>query len=105
MFNSVHSKGGTARSIKSTSVQTGRNAENVPLRDDRWVKCRKCGFINHLDRSVRASVYSAAGVGITFQGLGTPWGTAPWGSSPWGGSDPVVTAGNGCSFCGTYLYA
>lgn len=102
MFQNVHPEGGNSRSVKSTSVQSGRNAENVPLRDDRYVKCRKCGFINHLDRSVRAPVYSAAGTGITLQG---GWGSTPWGSGPWGNVDPIVTAGNGCSFCGTYLYA
>jgi hypothetical protein len=98
---SAHRVGGSGKPVKSTAVNTGRNAELAPLRDDRWVKCAKCGFVNHLDRSMRAPRYSPVGTGVTFVG----YGSGAWGSSAWGGSDPTVTAGNGCSFCGTYLYA
>jgi hypothetical protein len=99
MFQNVHPTSGRTGPVYSTSVHSGRNAENVPLRDDRYTRCRQCGFMNHLDRSLRAPVYSAAGDGITYPG----WGSMPWGSSPWGSSDPTVVAG--CSFCGSYLYA
>ena len=98
MFQNVHPDRGSSW-ISSTAVNYGRNSENQNLRDDRYVRCRKCGFINHLDRSHRASVYSAAGTGIEIRG----WGEVEWGGT-WGGGDPVVTAGNGCSLCGTYLY-
>jgi len=97
----AHRVGGSGRSIKSKAVNTGRNAELAPLRDDRWVKCAKCNFVNHLDRSIKAPRYSAAGTGITFAG----YGTGAYGTSAYGGSDPIISAGNGCSFCGSYLYA
>ena len=99
MFQNVHPDKGS-RHIESKSVNYGRNSENQNLRDDRYVRCRKCNFINHLDRSHRARVYDPAGTGIQITG----WGDLEWGNGGWGGSDPVITAGNGCSFCGTYLY-
>jgi hypothetical protein len=102
MFQNVHPEGGNSRSIQSKSVNFGRNAENVALRDDRYVRCKKCNFINHLDRSLTAPTYSAAGTGVSFQG---GWGSTPWGSGSWSSRDPIVTSGNGCSFCGSYLYA
>ena len=98
---SLHRQGGVGKSVRSKEVRTGRNAELTPLRDSRWVSCAKCGFKNHLDRSGRAPRYSAAGTGISFAG----YGTGAYGSSPYGGSDPIISAGNGCSFCGSYLYA
>ncbi len=38
------------REINSDAVKFGRNAEHVKWADDRYARCRRCGFIVHKDR-------------------------------------------------------
>ena len=50
--------------IDSDAVNTGRNRDLSTLRDDRYVRCSKCGFICHLDRDRRSRRGSREGDGI-----------------------------------------
>jgi len=105
MFQNVHPDGNKSKPLGSRSVNYGRNSENVGLRDDRYVRCSKCGFMCHLDRDARAPRGSSAGDGNTYTTT-EGWGSNNWGMSVWGDIgdvDPVTQAG--CPFCGTYLYA
>lgn len=90
-----------SRRILSEAVHTGRNAEHVKLRDDRYVRCSHCGFICHLDRDRREPDGSRAGSGVEIH-YGS-WGSGAWGDMPWGGGgDPQVKSG--CPFCGSLKY-
>ena len=71
--------------VYSDDVRYGRNASTTPLDDRRYVRCKHCGFICHLDRDARAPRGSRAGDGITYDD-----------------GDPVVNMG--CPFCGCLLY-
>ena len=106
-----------ARHIRSTAVHVGRNRENVSRKDDRYVRCARCGFICHLDRDVRHPDGSRAGWGINYDdpdvteelelvGTGSleliSGGALELASSLEGITDPVVKGG--CPQCGTYRY-
>ena len=54
-----------SRRIYSRAVHTGRNAEHVTHKDNRYVTCSNCGFICHLDRDIHASRNSRVGDGRT----------------------------------------
>ncbi len=51
--------------IRSDEVRTGRNAEHVAFVDSRYVRCARCGWINHLDRQDALPEGSRAGWGTT----------------------------------------
>lgn len=53
-----------SRDIRSDAVHSGRNTDLDDLRDDRYVRCSKCGFICHLDRDKRSVRGSREGNGI-----------------------------------------
>jgi len=100
--------------IRSDAVNYGENAENAPRRDDRFVRCSRCGFICHLDRDRRSTEGSKSGWGITntqvdvsvvkdSSGVGITDSSGEY--VGYGGKylyDPIVTGG--CPQCGTYLY-
>ena len=91
--------------IPSKTIKYGRNRDNVPFADDKYVKCWNCGFICHLSRDGRASIGSRAGDGITHEDALNGWGAAPYGSKQWGGAtrdDPTVN--DGCPLCGCLHY-
>jgi len=50
--------------IDSNAVNYGRNPDLDDLKDDRYVRCSKCGFICHLDRDKRGVRGSKEGNGI-----------------------------------------
>jgi len=97
--------------IPSEAVHFGRNPDlNQSRRDDRFVRCTKCGFIAHLDRDRRAPCGSRVGDGIRFVDLSVLYDT---GSTLYDQcetvydgltnvTDPVVFMG--CPFCGSLLY-
>ena len=43
------------RWIKSKAQYTGRNYDVGPWRDDKYVRCSRCGWINNLDRDVHSN--------------------------------------------------
>lgn len=53
------------REIRSDSVTSGWNAERVPFVDSRYVRCARCGWINHLDRQDVFHEGSKVGWGTT----------------------------------------
>jgi hypothetical protein len=77
--------------MHSKSVESGRNAEHVSLKDSRYVRCRQCGFVCHKDRD--AALRGKAGTGVTSTAL-SPVNTDAM--------DPVVSSG--CPLCGAYTY-
>jgi hypothetical protein len=50
--------------IESTAVNYGRNIDKGTWRDDRYVRCSRCGFICHLDRDRKSIRGSRDGNGI-----------------------------------------
>lgn len=83
------------RPIKSKAINYGWNPDTVAFRDDRYVRCSRCGFPNHLDRQARAQERERIGWGTNM--VSQTAGTART------IYDPVVSAG--CAQCGTLLYA
>lgn len=103
------------RPIDSDRVGYGKNRDLGTWRDDRYVRCSRCGFICHLDRDSRSRDGDRRGWGIKFEQsvANEGWFEDGWFSSSsngWfvGGDvqsnviDPVVTGG--CPQCGTFLY-
>ena len=80
-----------SRQIPSDDVRTGINASLTALDDRRYVRCKHCGFICHLDRDARAPRGSRAGDGITHSSI------------DYSEADDVTVA-MGCPFCGCLLY-
>ena len=54
------------RWIKSKAQYTGRNYDVGPWRDDKYVRCSRCGFINNLDQAMHAQEGGYEGWGTTF---------------------------------------
>lgn len=91
--------------IPSETIKYGRNADNIPLADDKYIRCWKCGFINHISRNAKASIGSRAGDGISRDDGDNAWGDAKWGNKRWGESTAQdFTISAGCSFCGCLHY-
>lgn len=63
MFKELHPDRGYV-SVYSEAVTIGRNAEDTAYKDNRYVRCRKCGFINH-QTEIHAGEGSRAGEGNT----------------------------------------
>ena len=66
MFRNVHptmSPGDTGP-IRSNAVKTGRNFDNTAYADDRYIRCKQCGFMCHLDRDMKAPDGSRVGDGV-----------------------------------------
>ena len=106
-----------ARYIKSDAVHHGRNFDRGAFKDDRQVRCARCGWICQLDRDSRHPEGSLAGWGIKFdETTGTAqaeyddasfdYNTPIWYDglplADYTRDDPVVIGG--CPQCGTYLY-
>ena len=64
MFRSVHPtiKRSDAGPVRSKAVHYGLNHDNTAYADDRYVRCRQCGFMCHLDRDLRAKGKSGDGI-------------------------------------------
>ena len=95
--------------MRSDSVNYGLNAENAKRRDDRFVRCGRCGFICHLDRDKFSHYGARDGWGINYTKTGSrAYDDADVkydGTEAYDGKsiyDPVVTGG--CPQCGTYMY-
>jgi len=97
--------------IDSDRVGYGKNRDLGTWRDDRYVRCSRCGFICHLDRDSRSRDGDRRGWGVNFEqsvsagGWFSGWFSSGWfssGTQPTDIVDPVVVGG--CPFCGTYLY-
>lgn len=97
--------------IRSDRVGWGRNRDLGTWRDDRFVRCSRCGWICHLDRDSRSKEGDRRGWGVNFV---TTTDNQRWFQDGWfqdfgwfglqGGRevDPLVVGG--CPQCGTYLY-
>ena len=97
-----------SRPIHSTEVRTGRNIDLGTYRDSRYIRCGKCGFINHLDREVHLPEGSRAGYGFTYgDEITMDSSTITFDSSTVHFDGYYIdreTYVGGCRFCGTYLY-
>ena len=60
------------RRIDSDAVNSGRNADLAASDDTRYVRCRRCGFICHLDRDIRGQRGSKQGNGVRISTIATP---------------------------------
>jgi hypothetical protein len=58
--------------IDSDAIHYGRNKDIGTYRDDRYVRCRKCGHICHLDRDRRSHDGDHAGMGIKINATAVP---------------------------------
>lgn len=98
------------RRLSSKAVHHGRNAELTQLRDDRFVRCSKCGFMCHLDRDTRAPFGSRAGQGSRSVETSNTYDDTDIGdynlsSESYDGynvGDFTITGG--CAFCGSLTY-
>ena len=101
------------REIASKAVKHGLNAEHAKYADDRYVRCKKCGFICHLDRDAHFKRGSHAGDGIThpdvvaydastvtYDGTDDVWD----GKVSFDGFRNDFRVTSGCPFCGCMLY-
>jgi len=66
MFKNVHPTIGRNHTgpVQSKAVNYGRNLDNTVYSDDKYVRCRQCGFMCHLDRDMKAPDGSMIGDGI-----------------------------------------
>lgn len=94
------------RRVESKAINDGRNAENAKLRDDRYVRCGRCGFICHLDRDSRSPYGSKAGMGISHDEVETIDSEDLDFDSTYGmdGYYQEFTITGGCPQCGAYTY-
>jgi hypothetical protein len=94
--------------VPSKSVKTGRNFDLGPLADDRYVRCARCGFMNHLDREIHLPEGSQAGWGFTYGEEITMDSSSVTFDSTTVKFDGYYidreTYVGGCKLCGTYLY-
>jgi hypothetical protein len=79
--------------IDSDAVNNGKNNDLGTWKDNRYVRCSRCGFPCHLDRDTKEPKGSRSGWGITNTIVSGLTATV---------YDPLVTGG--CPQCGTYLY-
>lgn len=77
--------------IKSKAVHSGRNFDTSSYKDDRYVRCSRCGWICQLDREARHPYGSRAGWGLKYEDTAAS-----------DVDDPKVISG--CPQCGTFLY-
>jgi hypothetical protein len=94
-------------SIPSDSISTGRNPDLGTWKDNRYVRCQRCGFMCHLDRDSRASEGSRVGEGMSYSttfNTVSLTGNAAYSSATVSvvRNDPIVIGG--CPQCGTYMY-
>lgn len=94
--------------VPSKAVHSGRNPDLGARRDDRYVRCAKCGFINHLDREVHLPEGSRAGYGFTYGAeIDMDSSSVTFDSTSVHFDGYYIdreTYVGGCRLCGTYLY-
>lgn len=88
----THPIPGRKKEYHSKAINDGLNKDISDNRDDRYVRCKQCGYLCNLDRDNRAPEGSQAGDGID---LTETYGTESR-------INPTVT--EGCPFCGSLLY-
>jgi len=72
--------------IKSKSIYTGRNYDVGAFRDDHYLRCSRCGWINNMDQAVHSNDGGYEGWGTTFVVV-----TSTSGGSGYGPNSPVTT--------------
>jgi ribosomal protein L37E len=96
------------REINSKAVHIGRNIDLGAYRDDRHIRCSRCGFINNLDRDTHLPEGSQAGWGTTYSDEITMDSSSVIFDHTTVHFDGYYidreTHVGGCRFCGTYLY-
>jgi hypothetical protein len=94
--------------IHSEAIHSGRNPDLGVYRDDRFVRCARCGFINNLDREVHLPYGSRAGWGFTYgDEISMDDSTTTFDSATVHFNGYYIDREHyvgGCKFCGTYLY-
>jgi hypothetical protein len=94
--------------VPSKAVHTGRNIDIGKWKDDRFVRCAKCGFINNLDREIHLPEGARGGYGWKYIDITTFDATDIIFDH-----EEIHFDGNymkrqvyvgGCKLCGTYLY-
>ena len=92
---------------------TGRNAEHPTYRDDKYIRCKHCNFICHLDRDSHAPRGSKRGDGISHAGIiAYDEDTVTYDGTDddydatvsYDGYRSQFTIDSGCPFCGCLLY-
>lgn len=89
------------------NVHGGRNPELGTYRDERFARCARCGFMNHLDRETHLPDGSRAGWGFTYGDEITLDSSATFDSSTVHFDGYYIdreTYVGGCRFCGTLRY-
>jgi len=95
------------REIESKAVHQGRNSEDTAYRDDRYVKCSRCGHPCNLDRHLRAPFGSRVGQGVshpdplTYDESLTAYNAT---GTTYNGRQNDFTITGGCPFCGSFTY-
>lgn len=101
------------RRIESKTVKTGRNAEHPGYADDRYIKCKRCGFVCHLDRDDKSVRGSREGDGVTYPDIVDYDETTVTydgtdnnydNKTSYDGYRNDLTVERGCPLCGTLLY-
>jgi hypothetical protein len=93
--------------IRSDAVHYGRNKDLGTWRDDRYIRCARCGFVCHLDRDNPAPKGSKLGWGMDYATTTYTTTNDKMDSKHTGYTtaenriDPTRTGG--CPSCGTYL--
>ena len=93
MFKNVHPTIGRNHTgpVQSKAVNYGRNLDNTVYSDDKYVRCRQCGFMCHLDRDMKAPDGSRVGDGIKHTAIDDSDADEP-------------SVASGCPQCGSYNY-
>lgn len=92
------------RPINSKAVHNGRNRDLGTYRDDRYVRCGRCGFVCNIDRHSRSPYGSKAGQGLTHPDPLTYDSASQFDSGSYNGRQNDFTVTGGCPFCGSYTF-
>ena len=93
--------------VPSKAVHHGRNRDATAFRDDRYVRCYRCGFVTNMDRHIRAAYGSRIGQGIShpdpldYDESGSIYNQT---GTTYDGRQNDFTVTGGCPFCGQYTY-
>ncbi len=96
------------RPVNSEAVNSGRNFDQGKWKDQRYIRCSKCGFICHLDRDRKGVRGSREGWGATYsETYAYDESTIEYDQAGVGYNGYVSdreTHTGGCPLCGTLLY-
>lgn len=92
--------------IYSEAVNHGLNHDKGTYKDNRYIRCGRCGWVCHLDRDTRERDGSTIGYAITYVSMAYDTDYQYDAPLVYNGTrplyDPQVTGG--CPQCGTLMY-